>query len=87
MRLHSPDNDPAALLVKRLAGTLWLSLLISGSALKNMLLCSHSRSARDVAAPAYAILARAAFAALERLAAQDAKHADRCARHADATTL
>lgn len=36
------------------------------------------RSARDVAAPAYAVLARSAFATLERLANTDVKRADRC---------
>jgi hypothetical protein len=35
------------------------------------------RSARDVAAPAYSVLARSGFATLERLAGADAKHADR----------
>jgi hypothetical protein len=35
------------------------------------------RSARDVAAPAYSVLARSGFATLERLAGVDAKHADR----------
>ena len=38
----------------------------------------HVRSsARDVAAPAYSVLARSGFATLERLAGVDAKHADR----------